>query len=70
MHHLPDFIVNGQLVEVNGWKDDKWKAKEEKYKDKIKIIDKNEIQQYIDYVKNTYNCKELVDMYEYRNKKN
>lgn len=66
--YLPDFIINGQLVEVKGWKDPKWLVKEKIFKN-IKIIDKDEIQKYIDYVKNTYNCKELVDMYEYRNKK-
>lgn len=66
--YLPDFIVNGQLVEVKGWKDPKWLVKEKIFKN-IRIIDKNEIQQYIDYVKTTYNCKELIDMYEYRNKK-
>lgn len=66
--YLPDFIINGQLVEVKGWKDPKWLVKEKVFRN-IKIIDKDEIQQYIDYVKSTYNCKELVDMYEYRNKK-
>lgn len=66
--YLPDFIVDNKLVEVKGWKDPKWLVKEKVFRN-IKIIDKDEIQQYIDYVKSTYNCKELVDMYEYRNKK-
>lgn len=65
--YLPDFVVEGQLVEVKGWKDQKWKAKEKKFNN-IKIIDKNEIQKYIDYVKQKYNCKDLADMYDSRNK--
>lgn len=62
--YLPDFVVDEKLIEIKGWKDSKWKIKENKFKDKIKIIDKNEIGKYIDYVIQTYNCKNLFELYD------
>ena len=62
----PDFIVdNKYIVEVKGYKteidDIKWSVI-----DNLIIIDKNDINFYVEYVKNKYQVEKLEDLYDRR----
>lgn len=55
---IPDFIVNGQLVEIKGdhlKKDSSWKFKEKFYKDNnVKVLFFNEIKPYLKWVMDSF----------------
>lgn len=60
--YFPDFIVNGQIVEIKGYSTEQWKSKEIQNPD-IKVIYKDEIKKYLDYVINRYGG-DFIKMYE------
>lgn len=51
--YYPDFQVQGQLVEIKGYKDKKWNYKLSQCNN-LKIIDSNSIQLYLQYSKSKY----------------
>lgn len=52
--YKPDFIINGNYVEVKGVKDYRSKRKLQQFPFPIKIIDKKEIKKYLQYAENKY----------------
>ena len=63
--YTPDFIINGsELIEIKGFKDKRWEEKKKCCLDNnIKIIDKEDIQPYIKYVKSKYG-KDFIRLYD------
>jgi predicted nucleic acid-binding Zn ribbon protein len=61
--YKPDFIVNGQEIEIKGYMSDRSKAKMSQNLNII-VIDKLSINFYINYVKGKYNTKNLKDLYD------
>lgn len=59
----PDFIVNGEYVEIKGYLDEKNKAKISQFSKQILIIDKISIIPYIKYVEEKYS-KDFINLYE------
>lgn len=59
----PDFIVNGELIEIKGFITPKNKAKIEQNKD-VKFIYKSEIKPYLEYVINIYGEKFYDILYD------
>jgi len=59
----PDFIVNNEFVEIKGYLDAKNKAKILQFSKKLTVIDKNSINQFLDYVILTYG-KDFIKLYE------
>ena len=62
--YIPDFIVNGDVVEVKGYETEQWKCKLESNRDVI-VIGKKEIKPYLEYVVNKYG-KDFIKMYDGR----
>ena len=58
----PDFIENGNYVEIKGYFDDIAKSKIEQFPEKIILIRKKEIQKYLNYAKNKYG--KFISLYE------
>jgi len=59
----PDFIINNEYIEIKGYLDNKNKEKINQFPNKIKIIDKKQIQPYLKYVKNKYG-EDFIKLYE------
>ena len=51
--YYPDFITDDGIIEIKGFKTPQWIAKQEQNKD-IKVLYKNDIEFYIEYVKHKY----------------
>lgn len=58
----PDFIVDGEFVEIKGFYTPKNKAKREQYPD-IKFIDKPEINKFLDYAISEYGP-DFINLYD------
>lgn len=63
-NYIPDFIVEGSLVEVKGYKTEQWLAKIKANPD-VKVLYEQELKPVLDYVKNKYG-KNFIDLYEHR----
>lgn len=61
-NYIPDFIVNNDIVEIKGYKSDRWLAKL-KYNPDIKVLYKNELNKIFEYVINKYG-KNYTNLYE------
>ena len=63
-YYTPDFVINeSEIIEIKGFKDKNWSYKKEKCKElNITIIDEHHINQYLDYVQNTYG-KDFIKLY-------
>lgn len=61
--YKPDFVVEGQVVEIKGWMTSRSKAKLEQ-NPHVYLVDKNDIQPFIKYVKTKYKVKDLRDLYD------
>lgn len=61
--YIPDFIVDNVEYEIKGFMCNRAKAKLSQ-NPHIKVIDRNEIQPYIKYVKSRYGVKNIQDLYE------
>lgn len=63
--YTPDFIINENiLIEIKGFKDKRWEEKKKCcLENNIKIIEKEDILPYINYVKNKYG-KNFTKLYE------
>ncbi len=62
--YLPDFNVEGKIIEIKGYKTDEWLAKYEANRDII-VLYKEEIGPYIDYAISVYG-KDYISLYEDR----
>lgn len=65
--YYPDFITNDGIIEIKGYSTDQWKSKEEQNPD-VKVLYKNEIKPYLDYVINTYGT-DFIKLYDGYNPK-
>ena len=65
--YYPDFIVNNELVEIKGFYTEAVQRKTDlaiKLGYKIKVLYKNDIQYMFDYVRNNYNYKNIIELYD------
>lgn len=62
-NYKPDFIEGDTYVEIKGYFNEQVKAKEEAFPFKLKYIDKDSIEPYIEYVEKTYG-KDFTRLYE------
>ena len=65
--YYPDFITDDGIIEIKGYSTDQWKSKEEQNSD-VKVLYKNEIKPYLDYVTNTYGT-DFIKLYDGYNPK-
>lgn len=65
--YYPDFITDDGIIEIKGYSTDQWKSKEEQNHD-VKVLYKNEIKPYLDYVTNTYGT-DFIKLYDGYNPK-
>jgi len=61
-NYIPDFIVDGEVIEIKGYETEQWKCKIKSNPD-IKVIGKNEIKTILDYVVEKYG-KNFIILYE------
>jgi hypothetical protein len=61
--YIPDFVVEGQEVEIKGFMSARAQAKLDQ-NPQVFVVDKVAIQPFIRYVKQTYKVKDLRDMYD------
>jgi len=61
--YIPDFIVDGKIVEIKGYKSKQWEAKISQCEAKISVLYEEEMKPYIDFVVDKYG-KNFIDMYE------
>ena len=62
--YIPDFVVDGQVVEIKGYMTKQWECKHLANPD-IVVIDKDEIQPILDFVVSKYG-KDFISLYERR----
>ena len=63
--YYPDFVEDNTLIEIKGYWTETVQRKLDVVQDRpIKLLMKKDIQFMIDYVKSTYGCANLVDLYE------
>jgi hypothetical protein len=63
-NYIPDFVVNGQLVEIKGYKTEQWLAKH-KYNTDVKVLYESDLTDIIRYVIDKYG-KNYISLYEGR----
>lgn len=61
-NYIPDFIVDGKLVEIKGYKTKQWEAKLEAYPD-IRVLYEKDLKDVFEYVHTKYG-KDFINMYE------
>lgn len=61
--YLPDFIVNGELIEIKGYWTEQVREKIKQCPKPIKVLDKTSIKPYIDYVIDKYG-RDFISLYE------
>lgn len=61
--YKPDFVVEGQEVEIKGFMSARAQAKLDQ-NPHIFVVDKTDIQPFIKYVKQTYRVKDIRDLYD------
>lgn len=64
--YIPDFVVEGQEVEIKGFMSARAQSKLDQ-NPHIFVVDKVSIQPFIRYVKDTYQVKDLRDLYDSKN---
>lgn len=65
--YYPDFITDEGIIEIKGYSTDQWKSKEEQNPD-VKVLYKDDIKLYLDYVINTYGT-DFIKLYDGYNPK-
>lgn len=63
-NYLPDFMKNGILYEIKGYKDELTDLKLKSVNKPIKILYKKDIQYMFDYVKDKYTYDDIYDLYD------
>jgi hypothetical protein len=61
-NYIPDFIVEGNLIEIKGFKTEQWLAKLEANPD-VKVLYEKDLEPVLSYVKNKYG-KDFASLYE------
>jgi len=61
-NYIPDFVVQGIVTEVKGYKTDQWLAKLESNPD-VKVLYEKDLEPVLEYVKNKYG-KDFISLYE------
>jgi hypothetical protein len=61
--YYPDFIINGEYIEIKGYKDKKCKAKIEQFKENLKVFERKDMKMYLDYVISKYG-ENFIFLYE------
>lgn len=61
-NYIPDFIVQGELLEIKGYKSDQWEAKLASNPD-IKVLYSNDLVEVFEYVNKVYG-KDFIKLYE------
>lgn len=61
--YTPDFITDEGIIEIKGYSTEQWESKLKQNPDII-VLYKDEIQQYLEYCKNTYKCDNLESLYD------
>ena len=61
-NYIPDFIVQGEFVEIKGYKSDQWEAKLKSNPD-IKILYGKDLKEVFEYVNKVYG-KDFIRLYE------
>lgn len=64
-YYIPDFIVEGEYVEIKGYVTEKWKAKQKYFPHKLRVLYKKDLKKYIDYAVDKYG-KDFTKLYEDR----
>ena len=64
-NYIPDWIVNGEYVEIKGYWSERWQAKLDQFpkEEKLTVLTKKEIKPYLDYVIESYG-KDFIKLYE------
>ena len=65
--YYPDFITDDGIIEIKGYSTDQWKSKEEQNPD-VKVLYKDDMKLYLDYVINTYGT-DFIKLYDGYNPK-
>lgn len=65
--YYPDFITNEGIIEIKGYSTEQWKCKEMQNPD-VKVLYKNEMNKYLDYVINKYG-NDFIKLYDGYNPK-
>ena len=65
--YYPDFITDDGIIEIKGYSTDQWKSKEEQNHD-VKVLYKDDMKLYLDYVINTYGT-DFIKLYDGYNPK-
>ena len=61
-NYIPDFIVEGKLIEIKGYKTEQWEAKLRSNQD-ITVLNANDLKDILEYVIRKYG-KNYTSMYE------
>lgn len=61
-NYIPDFIVQGTITEVKGFKTEQWLAKLEANPD-VKVLYERDLESVLEYVKSKYG-KDFTSLYE------
>ncbi len=61
-NYIPDFIINGTLTEVKGFKTEQWLAKLAANPD-VRVLYEKDLEPVLEYVKNKYG-KDFIHLYE------
>lgn len=61
--YYPDFIVNGELIEIKGYKTKQWEAKLSQLPINIKVLYGKDMKPYLDYMLQTYG-KDWLNLYD------
>ena len=61
-NYIPDFLVEGELIEIKGWKTEKWDAKQKANPD-VKVLYEDDLKDVFNYVIITYG-KSFINLYE------
>lgn len=60
--YIPDFIVDGVLIEIKGYRTIEWEAKH-RYNPDVKVLYEKDLKEVFDYVKNKYGTN-FINLYE------
>lgn len=62
-HYIPDFIISDEYIEIKGYENEKWNSKVSQFPHKLKILKKNDMEPYLEYVINKYG-KNFIKLYD------
>ena len=62
-NYIPDFILNESFIEIKGYISEQWEAKMAQFNEPLKVLYKDDIKPYLDYVESKYG-KGFISLYE------